>query len=259
MSGSIISALAARFAEPHPTERAARPGDLQGPPGPADSTDATRLTAEQLGDLRASARKSGSGPFIDPAAFRVVQETHFYPEWASAVLGRTYVANRLDPWEIKLLALALAAEPDRPTPAAVQARRDAARREEEEHARAVVQAAEEREAAWRTLRESLPVPVTVGHNWTVGHYDGHVTGKDHIVVQAELHVGRLHREQYAALCETPSKMNSGTPGYHRNPLNALDRRDDGEDRIPTCAACLKIANRVTGSTKEPPLKEKHHA
>jgi hypothetical protein len=207
--------------------------------------DATRLTPEQLAVLRASARESGSGSFIDPRSFRVVRETHFYAEWASEVLGRAYTGvNALASGEIDLLALALAAEPDRPTPAAVLARHEAVRREEEERARAAQRKADEKKAAWDALRKRLPVPVTVGHNWTVGHYDGHVTGKDHIVVQASLHVGRLHREQYAALCETLSKKNSGTPGYHRNPLNALDRSDDGEDRIPTCAACLKIANRV---------------
>ena len=76
-----------------------------------------------------------------------------------------------------------------------------------------------RRAAWTALRTRLPVPVFVGHNWTIGHYDGYVTGRDHIVVQEHLHVGRLTRHKHHALCET----NSVTTRGRLDPLRALDR------------------------------------
>lgn len=208
-------------------------------------SDATGLTAEQLNDLRAAAR--GSGPFIDPAAFRAVQAASFHAEWAAAVLGHPYPGlNRVERWEITLLASALAAEPDRPVPAAELARQEAYEREQREQRRAEAQRAADRLTEWHALRAHLPVPVTVGHNWTIGHYDGHVAGKDHIVVQARLNQGRLHRRAQQVLCETPAKTRSQTSrsGTNEDPLRGVDRTDDGQDRVPTCAACLKIAERV---------------
>ena len=205
-------------------------------------SDATNLTAEQLEQLRAEAYAQRS-PFIDPAAWRAVTETHFYPEWATAILGHPYQGpNRIERWELSLLALALAAEPDRPIPAAVAAAHlawdeMAKKRAAEDAAKRQV----ERDA-WHALRDRLPVPVTVGHNWTMGHYDGHVAGKDHIVVQADLHVGRLHRPAKEVLCATPSKKTSGS--RNKDPLRGVDRDDDGEDRIPTCKQCLRISERI---------------
>lgn len=213
-------------------------------------SDATNLSRERIEELRAKAYADRS-PFIDPAAFRAVREAHFYREWAEVILGHPYRGvNHVEPWEITLLALALAAEPERPVPGAERARIEQARREREEYnRRAAAERAAER-AAWEALRARLPVPVTVGHNWTIGHYDGHVTGRDHIVAQADLKVGRLARARYQVFCETPSKASSGQGLYTRNPLRGVDRDDDGEDRIPTCKACLRIAERLGGAGEE---------
>lgn len=205
-------------------------------------SDATRLTDEQLSDLRTLARMSGN-TFVNPAALSKVQQARFHPEWATAVLGRPYPGwNHVQNWELTLLSLALSAEPNRPTPAAVAERQEQGRREMAAQAEAIATAYKAELDAWHALKARLPVTVTVGHNWTIGHYDGHVAGKDHIVVQEKLDVGRLHRTPRQVLCQTASKTLSGA--RNKNPLRGVDRADDGDDRIPTCAACLHIAERI---------------
>lgn len=103
-------------------------------------------------------------------------------------------------------------------------------------------------AAWRALRARLPVPVTVGHNWTLVHTGAYRSGRNHIVVQADLKAGRLARRARDALCETPATRNHppARNGTSRDPLRGVDRHDDGEDRTPTCCACLRIAERIAG-------------
>lgn len=212
-------------------------------------SDATNLTTAQIADLRVRADRSS---FIDPVSFRKVREASFHREWAEVILGGPYVLGRLSAYQIDLLALALAldAEPARPVPAAEQTRRDAAERASREYERTQQQRVAAERVAWHALRDRLPVAVTVGHNWTIGHYDGHVTGKDHIVVQAELRVGRLHRNVQQVLCETPSKTRSQQSRRgNTNPLRHVERGSSllGDDLIPTCAACLKIANRIAST------------
>lgn len=210
----------------------------------------TGLTAGRLVELREHARRA-AGSFVDPARFRDWQARALLNAtpagWAATVLGRP-VPDHISPrgsglawWEIVLLLDAADAD------AAWLAEQHAARLAEAhaEFARAdaetAAQVAAER-AAWHALRDRLPVLVTVGHNWTVGHYDGHVTGRDHIVVQAELSVGRLRRPVKACLCETLSRDVPQARGYR--PLRGVDRVDDGKDRVPTCAGCLGVARRV---------------
>lgn len=207
---------------------------------------ATRLTAEQLAKLRAQAGRV-SDSFIDPRAFRAVRDAGFHAEWATAVLGRPYPGwNRVAPWEISLLALALKAEPDRPEPPAVQARREAQQRASDDYSRRQAEQEAAARATWHALRDRLPVPVTVGHNWTMVHLGHYQVGRDHIVVQADLHQGRLHRQAEQVLCEIPShkKRYASYNGTSRNPLRGVDRGDDGQDRVPTCKACLRIAGQV---------------
>uniref|UniRef100_UPI003F493710 hypothetical protein n=1 Tax=Nonomuraea sp. CA-251285 TaxID=3240002 RepID=UPI003F493710 len=208
-------------------------------------SDATNLTPEQIVILHAEAYAQRS-PFIDPIALRAVMGAHFHTEWAAAILGHPYPGwNHIEDWEIVLLALALKAEPVRPVPAAVAERQENARRELEEAERACSARYRAEHDAWHALRARLPIPVTVGHNATIGHWEsGHVTGKDHIVAQADLNLGRLHRTARQVLCETPAKKTSGTRWPVKNPLRGVDRDDDGQDRIPTCKPCLRIAERI---------------
>lgn len=204
--------------------------------------DATRLTPERIEQLRAQARQSGG--LIDSRALHRVDRSAFYEEWATAVLGRDYPGVRwLHSWEITLLDLALDAEPDRPTPASVLALKEQARREMEDAQRARAEAYAAKESAWHALRDRLPVKVTVGHNWTSAHYEFYRGGRDHIVTQEDLAVGRVRRAKQQTLCETPSKMKSGKRGLG-NPMRWVERGDDGEDRIPTCAPCLRMAERI---------------
>jgi hypothetical protein len=213
-------------------------------------TGATTLTGDQLDRLRRQAHRSGR--LVDPAALAAVNGAAFHREWAEAVLGHAYTGVRsVEPWEITLLADALAAEPDRPVPAAVAERREAHRREQEAAAsrRAAEHAAEL--AAWHELRDRLPVPVVVGHNFTLVHTGAYESGRDHIVAQADLKVGRLVRPARNALCEPPgsaaSRRRASSNGTDRDPLRGLVRDDDGEDRVPTCRACLRTAERIAAA------------
>lgn len=210
----------------------------------AATSAATRLSVERIASLREQARRT-SGGHIDPRALHRVDRASFFREWATAILGRDYPGVRwLDSWEISLIDLALTAEPDRPVPAAEFERREQARRSIEAGQRAVAAAYLARLDTWHALKARLPVLVTVGHNQTIGHWEsGHVAARDHIVVQDDLQVGRLHRTARRALCETPAKNRSGGR-RNPDPLRGLVRDDDGEDRIPTCKACMHVAERI---------------
>ncbi|MBO2461624.1 hypothetical protein [Actinomadura violacea] len=208
---------------------------------------ATNLSAAHLERLREQARRDGR--FIDPDALRKVRTTGFHTEWATAILGRSYPGLReLQDWEIELLALALDAEPDRPVPATALERRATADRARQERERAAAEADAARREVWHELQDRLPVPVIVGHNWTLVHDHTYQSGGDHIVVAAELRVGRLYRPARNALCEpqgsAASRRVSPRNGTSRDPLRGLERDDDGQDRVPTCKTCLKTAHRI---------------
>ncbi|MEV7013344.1 hypothetical protein [Streptosporangium sp. NPDC051022] len=215
----------------------------------SDSDTATTLTADQLNEMRAEARRRSAG-LIDPCALNRIGCMPFYPEWATAVLGRDFPGVRwLHSWEITLLDMALDAEPNRPTPAAVRERQEKAREDHEALQRAAADAYAAKEAAWRQLRDRLPITVSVGHNWTLGHWEsGYQSGREHIVAQEDLYLGRLRRKAKQVFCETPAKVTSGR--RNKDPLRGVDRDDDGEDRIPTCKACLKVAERIARPTSK---------
>lgn len=212
------------------------------------------LTERALAALRNRAREEASARFVNPTLIKTCPPAHSYPQqWRRLILD----ADRAYPeWEARYL-LAFAAEQD--------AER-LARYRETEHRPTVAEGEREPELSgaatrgssseWHDLRDSLPVPVFVGHNWSVGHHEGWATGKDHIVVQEALHAGRLHRDRHDALCETKGKKQH--PGRLGNPLRALDRSPEGtpggpreRDRVPTCRKCLQIARRLAQGSQRP--------
>lgn len=204
----------------------------------------TNLTADQLADLRDQAIRE-AGPFVDPRRLRsVVARMAGRPDdWAGAILGHPYAGLRSTRWrELVLLDLACDAEPDPPVSAARMAREEAARRATDE--RNARSAAEHQATVgeWRQLRDALPVPVIVLHNYTSHRHceSGYVQGRDHIIVQADLLVGRLHRAADEPLCWTPSRAKDLQ--VFANPLDAIT-----EDRLPTCKACLRTAERIAGA------------
>jgi hypothetical protein len=80
----------------------------------------------------------------------------------------------------------------------------------------------------------------VWHNWTARHLDGYEQGADHIVTMEPLHVGRVTREARRPLCWTPSRAHE---------LRHVQANgEEKEDRVPTCKACLRTAERI--ATKE---------
>lgn len=211
-------------------------------------TGASLLSEGVLTDLRVRAAAE-AGPFVDPRVLRAVQGwwRHDMCEWAAAVTGREHVTdlNRL-PWaDWVLLARAHQLEPDPPPPPRLTARR--AELQAAEDAQRAVETARQQaqDNEWAALRNALPVPVSIAHNYSSRHhYENYVQGADHIVVWADLNVGRLHRNAQDALCKTPSRSR------HLLLANAeLERRDqeDGRERArPSCRRCIYTAYQLAG-------------
>ena len=198
------------------------------------------LDEATLTQWRAEAAAKAS-PFVNPATLRDAETLLRLAsdEWLSRVLGRPALAAAWRYFSNAELDLAVrAVRADRAhLEAAREAQRAEWRRADEERQRAAAAAAQAARDQWEAIRGRLPVPVTVGHNWTARHLDPYVQGADHIVVQEYLEVGRFRREVRTPLCWTPSRA---------HPLRHVDLSDDGEDRIPDCKACLRHAERLAG-------------
>jgi hypothetical protein len=189
-----------------------------------------------------AAAHAEAGPFVNPAllpaATRIANSTPL--DWQSAVLGRPVAPGgiRAVSWaEAVVLLRAANVDADHLSGREAQQRAQAVARERERQAAWATQA-EVAQLAWEQLRAALPVEVRVRHNWSIGHYDGHATGKDHVVVVAELRAGRLHRAAWMTLCQTPRRDQD---------LRALDRDPAStyaEERVPNCQGCLKVARRL---------------
>lgn len=206
------------------------------------------LGADVVADLVRRARDAAEGPFVDPRWVRSPRCASYPMAWVREVLPAELgeVRPGEDGSHVQRVFLAMAAERDA----------DGVRRHREDAARAALlfmnaqadKAAAERRREldeWHALRALLPVAVFVGHNWSAGHYELSRTGRDHIVAQEDLAVGRLRRAAGDALCETAARKGErGARGF--GPRDHLDRSPvDGErERVPSCAACLRVASRV---------------
>lgn len=155
-----------------------------------------------------------------------------YPEWMSAVLGRPVNGRRRLSWtELVLLGLARDVESEPPVPARVLAECERAALEERRRAEHLQQQVD----AWASLRARLPVWVSVAYNGSGRHhYELHVSGAQHIIVREPLHFGRIHRDANRSLCWTPSRAKH----------LLFENLDIPSDRIPTCKACLRTAERI---------------
>ncbi|WP_433716894.1 hypothetical protein ACQP2U_43695 (plasmid) [Nocardia sp. CA-084685] len=199
---------------------------------------ATALTTQQLTRLREDADRQNCR-FVDPAQLqRVTEFTSRNWAWASAVLGAPFTGTRaLTGYELVLLDLAAAAEPEPPAaprPAPTRSPREEAAAA---HARAV-------HDAWMALVAQLPVPVKVAYNYSGPlHLENYVSGADHILPTRPVSVGRLHRSEHSSLCCTPSRS--------RKLLFELP--DPPDQRTPTCKACIRTAYRIVGATPDPAL------
>jgi hypothetical protein len=199
---------------------------------------ATRLTDAQLAELRDRARRV-AGSFVDPAQLtRVAGFVAGRHAWASAVLGKPLNIRALTNTELAMLDLAAEAEADPPaeprSPAPWEAGYQPTNSELAKRARRRAQDEE-----WRRLAAALPVAVRIAYNYSgPHHYEGHVSGAEHIIVRAALDAGRLQRAADQSLCETPSRTRSLW----------FDVFDEARDpvRIPTCKACLRFAYRLAG-------------
>ncbi|EMF20382.1 hypothetical protein H114_32604 [Streptomyces gancidicus BKS 13-15] len=209
-----------------------------GEPGAAR---ASRLTPAEIDRLRARAARE-AGPHVDA---RVLVSPVHNGEWCSEILGRPFPGERYVTWpERYLLHIATAAEPCPPPPplataaaARIRAEREAEQqRRADEHARQV--------AAWERLRDALPVPAEVRHNYTSHRHLGHYSqGGDHVYLPDGLVAGRLKRPAGRVLCWTPSR--------DRDLREFPEPATDG--RVPSCRACLRTAVRLTGVDAGPLL------
>jgi hypothetical protein len=179
------------------------------PPDPGtrgiDSFRPTSLTDDRLAELRRNAHELVT-TFVDPAQLaRVESFLSGRHEWACAITGHRFDIRRMTPLELTLLDLAAKAEPEpplRPRPPAPW--EEGYQPTESERAAQALAAAVT--AEWQRLRAALPVPVHVAYNYSgPHHHERHLSGAEHIIVQAQLDHARLHRSKAASLCQTPSQ------------------------------------------------------
>lgn len=230
------------------------------------SDRATRLTTEQITELRQRARRevgpSGrTGPFVDQRLMRHIESWWNYElcEWASEITGRTVTGLRHLSWETwVLLNLAHDAEPSPPPPPKLTAQREQQRLVDEERARREQAAWQEKWDEWQRIHAAfanLGVPVSVAHNYASSrHYEFYEQGADHILVWGDMSVGRLHRKARESLCETPSKRNSLL--FDNDELERKHQEEgwpsgEKERAVPTCKACLETARRVLKKGEKP--------
>jgi hypothetical protein len=208
----------------------------------AASAPATSLTPERIAELRDDMRRETAltGDLVDPRRWRHI-ETWWridLREWAEAILGRAIPEPRRISWrDWVLLDLAHTAEPTPPPPPLLTASRARHYALAEQQERELAERHQAKIDDWKALRAALPVKVVVVHNYTSArHLDGYVQGAEHILLTEELHRGRLHREVGQALCFSPSKARD------QRYLSLRDAGDD--DRLPSCASCLRTARRL---------------
>ncbi|MBS1895467.1 MAG: hypothetical protein JST59_29560 [Actinobacteria bacterium] len=95
------------------------------------------------------------------------------------------------------------------------------------------------ERSSKTLLEQLPFGAHIEHAYTPRE-TALYGGGDHVVVEEEVRIGRIHRNARDALC----KSRWSFWGLHRG----------GEDHEPSCKRCIEIAERAIadpGSVKKP--------
>ncbi len=236
-----LAAIAARQAAGHgalPQVRAGQ-GDGADPAGGQARMVPSVLDEAALAVMRADAR-AGAGPFTDPAVLREAEMVlaGIDAGWLERVVGRPAGSWRhLNHGELLLAVRAAQADAGHLS-ALADARRAAATRERQGATAAAQAAARAAAARWQRLREQLPVPVTVQHNWTARHLDGYEQGADHIVVLAGLQAGRLRRAAGTPLCQTPSR--------ERQQRHVSGAACD-ERRLPDCKACLRMAEKLAAA------------
>jgi hypothetical protein len=91
----------------------------------------------------------------------------------------------------------------------------------------------------RALLEQLPFAAHIEHAYTPRE-TALYGGANHVVVEEEVRVGRIHRHSRDALCKPRDRF----WGLYRG----------GEDHVPSCRRCTEIAERAIsdpGSVKMP--------
>lgn len=197
-------------------------------------TGMTRPSATPTGRAEVERAVASVGAFADPVALYAAQRAWSEnTAWAREVLGVGAGLSFRALNDRQVAALAAAARLDADWLAERRARRPAPR-----PLAADSPTGPSPRETWEATAARLPVPVQVRHNWSRGHYERQVTGRDHVVVTTELVAGRLRRRAWQALCETPSTAGD---------LVHLDRDPDSTyatDRAPSCTRCLRTAEQL---------------
>lgn len=186
---------------------------------------------------RESVRRDGG--FVDPVKLRMAQQLRHRSDWATSVLGGDYSNSLLG---MHMLLLAHGQDIDPPLPAwlaEVREKQEAARRREEQAAAAL---AAKQDAVWALLWRRMPVYVGVAYNYSgPHHYESYTSGAVHVILCADLTVGKIRRVKGWALCTTESAV--------RHQLFA-GFGDHPSARRPSCKACIRMACRIVGVDRD---------
>lgn len=195
------------------------------------------LTDAVLAELRADAARHDSNAFIDPALLR--QAERLLPlvdhDWLERVIGGPVRGWRwLNNGGLHLAVQA--AKVDAAHLAAVTDARNAAAQEQNRLVgEAALAARQAKVHEWAALRDRLPFPVVVWHNWTARHLEGYEQGADHIVLLEDFVAPWFTRDKRRPLCWTPSRS---------HPLRYVHGNTGDEKRVPTCKVCLRRAAKL---------------
>ncbi|MGV9267396.1 hypothetical protein ACWDRR_22345 [Kitasatospora sp. NPDC003701] len=208
-----------------------------GLPGPVDPDRPTRLTDEQITELRDRARRE-AGPFVNPALVHATRYFH-NRDWAAAVTGTADFS--IGHWPtLYLLHIAMQAEPEPPVTRAQLA--DHAAAEERVRTAETMRVLREQRTAerhraeadeWAVAVRGCLVKVVVRENRHGRVRGGARERLRHVVPISEAASGRGRRHLAGrALCETPNRA---------RPLQLVD---EPVDEPATCRRCLAYVAQI---------------
>lgn len=198
---------------------------------------------EQLVELAKTSVRADGG-FVDPVKMREADQLLYNRDWAVSILGHSRLGmgrGGITLEEMHLLLIAARRNITAPLPERIAAARAKAEAAEQAWQASYRKWQQDLDTEWAALSAALTgqnMQMAVVHNFqSARHCEGFVQGADHLLPQVPIHKGRFARLCYQALCETRSNAHN---------LYFPHRSGEGDNRRPTCKACIRRACKLTG-------------
>lgn len=203
---------------------------------PAARPQFDKPTYPEYEELLAAAEAAyrADGGFVNPAKIRDYDSLDRSHDWFVAVLGHGGNLSSCTTVEMHLALIADQRGINPPLPAWLTEQRAAQKAEQDAKDAAYRERQRLLNTEWDALKSALPVNVVAAYNYSgPRHEEYYQSGANHILLRADLTVGRLVRRAGDALCTTPSSA--------RHQIFV----DPGEEGgWPSCKTCLRTAARL---------------